>query len=193
MDCQWKNGRHSHRWHVPAIHCNWGNPNLYLDQPITKGWCQPIDPSHKAHNASDYPTMHHFVTEMCTHVHISVTKCCIMGYGTAKISSSMKAWAMSHFTPNIGIILGMRSVSERWRYNVTSSLIGWAHTQNVPCGVSDLWDHNKILRGGDLSHLHVPDCIWVFFYFVWFVFIHHNFQFYFELYTYCNILDIYLL
>ena len=32
----------------------------------------------------------------------------------------------------------------------------------------------------------------VFFYFVWFVFIRHNFQFYFELCTYCNILDIYL-
>ena len=60
-------------------------------------------------------------------------------------------------------------------------------------GVPDLWDRNKILRYGDLSHLHVPDCIWVFFYFVWFVFIHHNFQFYFELCTYCNILDIYLL
>ena len=56
-----------------------------------------------------------------------------------------------------------------------------------------LRDRNKILRGGDLSHLHVPDCIWVFFYFVWFVFIRHNFQFYFELCTYCNILDIYLL
>ena len=32
----------------------------------------------------------------------------------------------------------------------------------------------------------------VFFYFVWFVFIHHNFQFYFKLCTYCNILNIYL-
>ena len=63
-------------------------------------------------------------------------------------------------------------------------------------GVPDLWDRNKILRDGDLSHLHVPDCtccIWVLFYFVCFVFIHHNFQFYFESYTYCNILDIYLL
>ena len=41
-----------------------------------------IDPFHKSQNASDkYHTMHHFVTEMCTHVHISVTKCCIMGYG----------------------------------------------------------------------------------------------------------------
>ena len=41
-----------------------------------------ILPSHKSHNASDiYPTMHYFVTEMCTYVHISVTKWCIVGYG----------------------------------------------------------------------------------------------------------------
>ena len=59
-------------------------------------------------------------------------------------------------------------------------------------GVADLFDRNKILSGGDLSHYQVPHCIRVFFYFVWFVFIHHNFQFYFELCTYCNILDIYL-
>ena len=59
-------------------------------------------------------------------------------------------------------------------------------------GVPDLFDRNKILSGGDLSHYQVPHCIRVFFYFVWFVFIHHNFQSYFELCTYCNILDIYL-
>ena len=40
--------------------------------------------------------------------------------------------------------------------------------------------------------IQVPHCIRVFFYFVWFVFIHHIFQFYYELCTYCNILDIYL-
>ena len=40
-------------------------------------------------------------------------------------------------------------------------------------GVPDLWDRTKILRCDDLSHLHVPDVIWVFFYFVcWFI--HHN-------------------
>ena len=34
-----------------------------------------IDKSHKSSNAPvKYPTMHHFVTEMCTRVHISVTK-----------------------------------------------------------------------------------------------------------------------
>ena len=46
-------------------------------------------------------------------------------------------------------------------------------------GVPDFFDRNKILSGGDLSHYQVPHCIRVFFYFVWFVFIHHNFQFYF--------------
>ena len=40
--------------------------------------------------------------------------------------------------------------------------------------------------------IQVPHCIRVFFYFVWFVFINHIFQFYYELCTYCNILDIYL-
>ena len=39
-----------------------------------------IDLLHKYHNASvPYPTIHHFVTEMCTCVHISVTKWCIVG------------------------------------------------------------------------------------------------------------------
>ena len=31
-----------------------------------------------------------------------------------------------------GIILCMRPANERRRYNVTSSLIGWAHAQNKP-------------------------------------------------------------
>ena len=57
-------------------------------------------------------------------------------------------------------------------------------------GVPDFFDRNKILSGYDLSHYQVPHCIRVFFYFVWLVFIHHNFQFYFKLCTYCNILDI---
>ena len=34
--------------------------------------------------------------------------------------------------PWSGIILGMGSANERWHYIVTSSLIGWAHTQNDP-------------------------------------------------------------
>ena len=57
-----------------------------------------IDPSHKSHNASDkYPTMHHFVTEMCTHVHISVTKmvqCWICATGL------LQPTGLSHVTSN---------------------------------------------------------------------------------------------
>ena len=59
-------------------------------------------------------------------------------------------------------------------------------------GEPDYFGRNKILSGYDLSHYQVPHCIRVFFYFVWFVFIHHNFQFYLKLCTYYNILDIYL-
>ena len=41
----------------------------------------PVNMSYESHNASSpYPTMHHFVAEMCTCVHISVTKWCIVGY-----------------------------------------------------------------------------------------------------------------
>ena len=35
-------------------------------------------------------------------------------------------------TVKSGIILCMCPANERWRYSVTSSLIGWAHTQNDP-------------------------------------------------------------
>ena len=39
------------------------------------------------------------------------------------------------FRCSSGIILGMGSTNERWRYNVTSSLIGRAHTQNDQCSL----------------------------------------------------------
>ena len=39
------------------------------------------DRIHKSHNvAAPYPTMHHFVADMCRCVHISVTKWCIVGH-----------------------------------------------------------------------------------------------------------------
>ena len=43
-------------------------------------------------------------------------------------------------------------------------------------GEPDYFDRNKILSGYDLSYYQVPHCIRVFFYFAWFVFIHHNFS-----------------
>ena len=50
---------------------------------VTEIIASVIAQSHKSHNASDkYPTMHHFVTQMCTH---SVKKSCIVGYGTVAL------------------------------------------------------------------------------------------------------------
>ena len=37
-----------------------------------------------------YSAMHYFVTEMCTHVHISVIKWCIVGYGTGALQDLCK-------------------------------------------------------------------------------------------------------
>ena len=79
-----------------------------------------------------------------------------------------------------------------WNINLKQLTIGLQLHMPWLSGVPDYFDRNKILSGYDLSHYQVPHCIRVFFYFVWFVFIHHNFQFYFKLCTYCNILDIYL-
>ena len=43
--CQWplKNGGNSHRLRELKFHCGWGNPSCYLDQLITKGWCQSTE------------------------------------------------------------------------------------------------------------------------------------------------------
>ena len=80
----------------------------------------------------------------------------------------------------------------RWFATRDTAPVTQAIFNTLLSGVPDYFDRNKILSGYDLSHYQVPHCIRVFFYFVWFVFIHHNFQFYFKSCTYCNILDIYL-
>ena len=43
-DCHWllKNGWNSIQSQKPTMLCNRGNPNLYFNQPNTKGWCQLI-------------------------------------------------------------------------------------------------------------------------------------------------------
>ena len=76
-----------------------------------------------------------------------------------------------------GLILGMRPANERRCYcpACRTTFIATRFRVAVICPI-----------------IPVPHCIRVFFYFVWFVFINHIFQFYYELCTYCNILDIYL-
>ena len=39
---------------------------------------------------------------------------------------------LARWTGLAGIILCMRPANERWRYNVTASLVGWAHAQKDP-------------------------------------------------------------
>ena len=46
-----------------------------------------------------------------------------------------RLWWLSLRSSHSGIISCMRHASERRRYKVTSSLIGWAHTQNDPCSL----------------------------------------------------------
>ena len=54
--------------------------------------------------------------------------------------------------------------------------------------IVELLVSSVICRFQGLSYSHVPDCIE----FSFILFIRHNIHFYFELCTYCNILDIYL-
>ena len=59
-----------------------------------------IDLLHKSHIAPvQYPTMHHFVTEMCTCVHISVTKLCIVVY----LSNAL--WDLWNWFINVTLLL----------------------------------------------------------------------------------------
>ena len=89
MDCKWRHHDLLEIYSCPIyMWCEatgiWNNPPLRGQGNVTK--YTYMDPSYKFHNVLDiYPTMRHFVTEMCTHVHIYVTKECIVGYGTGAL------------------------------------------------------------------------------------------------------------
>ena len=55
------------------------------------------------------------------------------------INAKTTPTTLTHLSQDLGIISSMRSANDRWRYNVTSSLIGWAHTQDDP------WDQDGII------------------------------------------------
>ena len=40
----------------------------------------------------------------------------------------------------------MCPANERWRYIVTPSLIGWAHTQDDPCKALDHWEYTNDMK-----------------------------------------------
>ena len=65
--------------------------HVISERVMKMSWRCPTDLSHKSHNAPvPYLRMHRFVTEMCTCVHISVTKCafwdiCLMHWGICEM------------------------------------------------------------------------------------------------------------
>ena len=85
MTCR---GRDNRNWH--SIQHDDDVPWERYSQFWSSLW--RIYPPHKSHNATvPYPTMHHFVTEMCTCVHISVTKWRTVGY----LPASWEFWGGS--------------------------------------------------------------------------------------------------
>ena len=59
----------------------------------------------------------------------------------------------------------MRPANERQHYNVTSSLIGWAHTQNDPWCVNtgvffmnESWSPNCLLQNYNIDKMRTEDC-----------------------------------
>ena len=60
--------------------------------------------------------------------------------GLCSASSVRPQWVKTgkHHVP--GIILCMHPANERQRYTVTLPLIGWVHSQNVPCVHTDMSD-----------------------------------------------------
>ena len=84
-----------------------------------------IDLLHKSHNAPvPYPTMPHFVTEMCTHVHISVTKWCIMGY----LSNALwDLWdgSIECFERVLPFLLQIVNIMSKYRMGSVRILLSW--------------------------------------------------------------------
>ena len=86
--------------------------------------------------------------------------------------------------------------SRYWSFNVFGNYMYLKLLPYLPgasgllSGVPDFFDRNKILSGYDLSHYQVPHCIKSFLLFC--LICVYSSQFYFELCTYYNILDIYL-
>ena len=99
--------------------------------------------------------MHHFVTEMCTHVHISVTKWCIVGYRTGAFARLVYWLNASDVTLN------------NMGKSVTTSHN--EHKMGQPCTQAtglDSWASRVKCPARFVSHLH-EICIYMY---IWFVY-----------------------
>ena len=109
--------------------------------------------NHKFHSAAyKYNKMHNFVTEMCTHVHISVTKWCIVGFvilvdstTVATCSSIIYIYIFNNSQNQYDHVIMMT----RRRYTVgTSTSAGMVLTwilQNIPCPSMEGLNHWDVI------------------------------------------------
>ena len=114
-------------------------------------WTIAVDLLRESHNAPvPYPTMHHFATEMCTRVHTSVAKWCIVGYRSDAL------WDV--WDRNVIGLLVKRSAAFVWksRSNLLRGVRLIAHFINI--GPSVLFDH-----AARLYKTFQPRIGWVFF------------------------------
>ena len=130
---------------------------------ISVGSVTSIDPSHESHNAPlPYPTMHHVVTEMCTCVHISVTKWCIVGYlmhcwicevdlliaHKPRLFHSLFALPLQQeICLSLGLCKGTESVSDQWK--IVEILTGHANPKSITAEAIPTYTHytNQPIRG----------------------------------------------
>ena len=82
--------------------------NKWFWKSVRREWCllEVIIPQEKNHLTNS--TMHHFVTEICTYVHISVIKWCIVGY------ASCASWKLCSHTTVCGCICCILYQSILW-------------------------------------------------------------------------------
>ena len=110
----------------------------------------------------------------------------------------LQHWHLTHDALTISLLRQNDDATSFWRNDdvIIASCAGWdplwTMRTHLLSGVPDYLVATRFRVAVICPIIQVPHCIRVFFYFVWFVFINHIFQFYYELCTYCNILDIYL-
>ena len=83
-----------------------------------------------------------FTTQMVSNAKLHCLLCCVPKQSFDQTNGL--ACDVSHVAPPSGINYGMRPANERRCYNVTASLIGWAHTQNNPCSIHKPWGENPM-------------------------------------------------
>ena len=107
-------------WKMPAILSQQSSPVVSWSI-----FSPNAHPSHKSHNASHkYPTMHHFVTEMCTHAHFcykmvqSIQINSVWGVlSCTVISASGHNWGNSKLRIKITSCVKRSFLCKMWRIN----------------------------------------------------------------------------